>query len=75
VDNEDDLLRIEIEVSPINLVESPEKIFCSTVNIIAARIIREVIAQRGSAKLRFKQVDFVQEENDTRSHEPTGVDN
>jgi hypothetical protein len=56
---QDNLLGIEVKVSTIDLVKSPKKVFGGTVNIIAARIIREVVTQRGPGELYFKEIDFV----------------
>ena len=39
------LLWIEIEMSAIDLVESPEQVFRCTIDIIAARVIWKVIAE------------------------------
>lgn len=54
-----DLLRVEIQLGSIHLIEPPEKVFCGTVDIVATRIIREIISQRRPAKFLFEQVDFV----------------
>lgn len=39
------LLRIKVKMGPVDLVESPQQIFCCSIHIIAARIIGEVIPQ------------------------------
>lgn len=57
--DQDNLLGIEVKVGTIDLVKPPKKVFGGTVNIIAPRIIREVVTQRGPGELRFKQIDFV----------------
>lgn len=58
----------------IDLIESPQQIFRGPVDIIASRVIREVIAQGRPSEFLFEEIDFVQEEDDAGSHEPPGVD-
>jgi hypothetical protein len=58
----------------IDLVESPEQVLGSAVDIVAARVVGEVVAQWGSRKLRFKEIDLVEEQDDAGSHEPSTVD-
>jgi hypothetical protein len=70
----DILLRIQIKVCAVDLVESPEQVLCSTIDIVAARVVREVVAQRRSRKLRLEEIDFVKEQDDAGSHEPSAVD-
>jgi hypothetical protein len=60
-------------VSTVDLIKAPKKIFRCTVYVVSPRVIREVTAQRRPGELLFKQVDFVQEEDDTGPHEPPGV--
>ena len=43
---EEILLRVEVEMCSVDLVESPEEVFRSSVDIIATRVIREVVAER-----------------------------
>jgi hypothetical protein len=43
---EEILLRVEVEVCSVDLVESPEQIFGSSVDVISSRVIREIVAQR-----------------------------
>lgn len=39
-------LRVEIEMRPVHLVESPEQVFRGAVNVVAAGVIREVVPKR-----------------------------
>ena len=66
-----DLLGIEIEVCSIHLVESPKKVLCRAIYIVAARVVREVVAQRRLGELGPEQVDLIQEQDDRCSHEPS----
>lgn len=59
----------------IHLIESPEEVFRRPINIVAAGVVREILAQRRSPEFLPKQVDFIQEQDDACSHEPAGVDN
>ena len=68
------LLRVEIQMCPIHLIESPQEILGSTINVVATRIIREVVAQWRSGQLLFEKVDLVEEEDDARPHKPPRVD-
>lgn len=58
----------------IHLIEAPKKVFSSTIDIVAARVVREIIAQRGARKFEAEQINFVQEENNAGPHEPSRVD-
>lgn len=58
----------------IDLVKPPKKIFRSSVDVVSSRVIWEVIAERRPSKLLPEQIDLVQEEDDTRPHEPSRVD-
>lgn len=68
------LLRVQVEVGSVDLVEPPEEIFGGAVDIVASRIIREIVAQRRSAEFLAEQIDLVEEQNDTRAHEPSRID-
>lgn len=70
----DRLLRIEIEVSTIDLVEAPQQILGSSICVIASRVVGEVFRERRLAQLLPKKIDLVEEQNDTRPHEPSRVD-
>lgn len=59
---------------PIDLIKPPEKIFGRSVHVIAARIVGKVVAQGGSTQLLLEQIDFVEEKDDARPHEPSRVD-
>ena len=58
---------------PVDLIKPPEQVFCSTVDIIASRVVGEIVAQRRPGEFCLEQVDFVQEEDDTRPHKPPTV--
>jgi hypothetical protein len=68
------LLWVEIQVCAIHLVESPEKILGRSVYIVAARVIWEVVAQRGARELLSEEIDLVQEEDDACPHKPSRID-
>lgn len=59
---------------PIHLIEPPQEILRSTINVVAARIIREVVAQWRSGQLLFEKVDLVEEEDNACPHKPPRVD-
>lgn len=40
------LLRIQVQVCPVDLVKAPEQILGSLVDVVAARIVGEVIPKR-----------------------------
>lgn len=58
----------------VDLVESPEEIFGGPVDIVASGIVREIVAQRRPAEFLAEQIDLVEEQNDTRAHEPSRID-
>ena len=58
----------------VDLVEPPEKILCSPVDIVSARVIWEVADEWGSSELLLEKIDLVQEKNDARPHEPSRID-
>lgn len=58
----------------VDLVEPPQKIFGSPVDIIAPWIIGEIIAQGRSTEFLFEQINFIEKEDDTSSHKPARVD-
>ena len=68
------LLRVQVEMRAIDLVEPPEQVFCRPVHVIPARVIGEIIAQGRLGQFRSEEVDFVKEENDGGTHEPSRVD-
>ena len=61
-------------MSSVDLVEPPQQILGRTIDIIAARVIWKVIAKWRSRKLRFEQIDLVEEQDNTGSHEPPAID-
>jgi hypothetical protein len=61
-------------VRPVDLVESPEQVLCSAIDVVTAGVIGEVVAQWGSRKLRLEEIDFVEEQDDAGPHKPAAVD-
>ena len=59
---------------PIHLIESPQQVLRSAVDIVPARVVWKVVAKWRSRQLRFEQVDLVEEQDDTSPHEPPAVD-
>ena len=39
------ILRVEIQMSSVNLVESPQQVLGSFVDIVASRVVREIVPQ------------------------------
>ncbi len=68
-------LWVEVELCSVHLVESPEQILGCPVDIVATRVIREVVSQWRPTQLLFEEIDLVEEQNYAGSHEPSGVDN
>lgn len=48
-------------MSPVDLVEPPQKIFGGAIDVVAAQIIGKVIAQRRPREFLAEQIDLVQE--------------
>ena len=46
------LLRIKVQVRTINLIESPQQILRRSIDIVAARVVREVVAERRLREFR-----------------------
>jgi len=61
-------------MSTIDLVKPPQKVLGCSIDIISARIIWKVLVQWRTGQLLSEQVDFVEEEDDTRPHEPSRID-
>lgn len=68
------LLRVKIKLSPVHLVEPPQQIFGRSVDVVATRVVGEVIPQRRSTELLFEEIDLVEEQNDAGSHKPSRID-
>ena len=49
---------------PIHLIKSPQQILGRSVDIVAARIIGEVIPKRRLPQLGSEEIDFVEEKDD-----------
>lgn len=69
-----DLLRIQVQMCSVDLIEAPEQVLCSLVDIISTRIIGEIVAQGRSGQLLLENIDLIEEQNDTGSHKPARVD-
>lgn len=61
-------------MSSIDLVEAPEEIFGRPVDIVASGIVGEIVAQRRATEFLPEQINLVEEEDDTRAHEPSRID-
>lgn len=59
----------------VDLVESPKQVFGGLVNIVPPGVIGEVVPEWRPAKLLLEDINLVEEENNTGSHEPSRVDN
>lgn len=58
----------------VNLIEAPQQIFGCFVDIITTGVVGEVVPKRRAAKFLFEDVDLVEEQDDTCTDEPSGVD-
>ena len=67
------ILRIEVQVSSVDLIESPQQVLRRSVHVVPTRVVREVIAEGRPSQLLLEEIDLVEEENDTRSHEPPRI--
>ncbi len=56
---------------PVHLIEPPQEILRRSVDVVTARVVRKVIAQGRLRKFRSEEIDFVQEQDDGCSHEPS----
>ena len=57
----------------VHLVEAPEQVFGSTVHVFSTRVIGEVLYQRRLLQLLSEEINFVEEEDNRCSHEPSRV--
>ena len=69
------LLRVEIKMCSVHLIEPPQEIFGRPVNIITTGVVREVVPERRPAELSLEEIHLVQEEDDACPHEPSRIDN
>jgi hypothetical protein len=69
------ILRIEVKMGTIDLIKPPKKVLGGPVNVVAARIVREIVGQGTSRKFVLEKIHFVQEQDDARSHKPAAIDN
>lgn len=67
------LLRIKVEVGPIDLIETPQQIFRRSIDIIASRVVGKIIPQRRSTQFLFEEIHFVEEEDNAGAHEPARI--
>jgi hypothetical protein len=63
-------LWVKIELSAIDLIETPQQVLGRLVDITTSGIVREVIAEWRPRQFVFEQIHFVQEQNDASSREP-----
>lgn len=54
------LLWVKIQMSPIDLVESPQQVFRRSIDIVPSRVVGEVIAQWTSLQLSLEEIDLVE---------------
>ena len=59
----------------VHLVEAPKEVFRRTVHVFSARVIWEVLYQGRLFQFLSEEIDFVEEQDDGCSHEPSRVDN
>lgn len=57
----------------VDLIKSPEQILRCSIDVVTARVVWEVVAERRFGELRAEEVDFVQEQDDRCPHEPPRV--
>ena len=65
------ILRVKIKMCAINLVKAPQQVLGGPVDVAASRVVGEVAAERRPGQLLLKQVDFIEEKNDTSAHKPS----
>jgi len=58
----------------VDLVEAPEQVLGGLIDVVSARVVREVVAERGPAKLLLEDVYLIEEQDDAGPHEPARVD-
>lgn len=68
------LLRVEIKMCSVHLVEPPQEIFGRSVDIVTSGIVWEIICKRRPTELLLEQIHLIQEEDDACSHEPSRID-
>jgi hypothetical protein len=72
---EGNILRIEVEMCPIDLIKPPKQVLRRLVDVGATLIVGEVIAQRRASQFLLEDVDLVEEQDNTGPHKPPRVDN
>lgn len=58
----------------IDLIKPPKQVFGCSVEVVATRIVREVIDHRRPREFPLEKIDLIKEENDACSHEPSRID-
>ncbi len=54
----------------VDLVEPPEKVLGGSIDVVAAGVVGEVVAERRFEQLLLEEIDLVEEEDDAGPHEP-----
>ena len=68
------LLRIQIQMRPVDLIKSPQQILRGAIDVIATTVVGEITSQWTSFELPFEQIDLIQEQDYGCAHEPAAVD-
>ena len=58
----------------VDLIEPPQQVLGRLVDVVAARVVGKVVGQWRSSEFLLKNIDLVEEENDTRAHKPPRID-
>jgi len=48
----------------VDLIESPQEVLRGAINVVASRVIREVVREWRFGQFGSEEIDFVQEEDD-----------
>lgn len=60
-------------MSAVHLVEPPKQVFRRPIDVVPARVIWEVVAQRRATQFLSEEIDLVEEQDYTCSHEPPRI--
>jgi hypothetical protein len=55
----------------VDLVETPQQVLGSAIDVVPARVVWEIVAQWRTTKLFLKKVDLVEEQDDAGTHKPS----